>query len=234
MKVLLVDDEVRAIQNLSKFLEKYCPEVNVIGEAGSVHEAVLQIRKLQPQAIFLDIKMKDGTGFDVLEHFPNRTFEVVFVTAFDKHAVKAFEFSARDYLLKPLDRNEVMRSVNRLKTFLKVYSENQTRPDLDKLIEVKTKGGHKLIRLHELEYLEADSNYSTLYLQDGSSFLSTKGLKDYENTLPANFLRIHQSYIVNIYRIDFYRKSEFEVVMKSGAVTKISRRKREIFLSLMG
>ena len=233
LSALLIDDEPLAQDNLSKFLEKNCPDVNILGFAGSVNEAILMINQCNPDVIFLDVKMKDGTGFDVLDAFPQREFEVIFVTAFNKHAIKAFDYAAKDYLLKPLNKDAVIRAVNRVSTFIEILASVPARQDSGKFLEVKTKEGHKLINLEELEYLEADNNYAKLFLHDKSMFLSTKGLKEFEQQLPKNFFRTHQSFIINIYRINYYRKTSNEIVMKSGAVAKISRRKKDLFTSLI-
>lgn len=224
------------------FLAKYCPGVSVVGEADGVASGVQQIKALEPQAILLDIGMKDGSGFDLLGFFPHPWFRVIFTTAYDEFALQAFKFNALDYLLKPVDPVELVTAIEKVeegtmhdyRNRLSNMMANARSRQFDK-IALHTQEGIIFIRLTEIVHIEADGNYTTFSLAGGERFVACRALKEFEEMLPKDtFFRTHQSHIVNI---DFIRKFLKEeggcALLENGTKVEISRRRKEDFLALL-
>lgn len=238
-KTVIVDDESKARKALRGALEKFCPDkVEVIGEADCVQKGLETIQSLNPDLVFLDVQMPDGTGFDLLERIPDIKFKVIFASAFDKFAIQAFKFSALDYLLKPveaealieacskLDENDRFRELNKKLQILlsnKNSFEKIALPTLDGIIFVKIK---------EIVRCESDNNYTGIYLTKGERILVSRTLKEYEDMLtPFNFFRIHKSHLINLSYLNRYKKGEGGfVIMEDGAELEVSRRRKEEFL----
>ncbi|MCG8576196.1 MAG: LytTR family DNA-binding domain-containing protein [Flavobacteriales bacterium] len=234
IKTLIVDDERNAQIILENYLRQYCPDVEVVSVANSVKEAVMLIKQYKPELVFLDIQMNDGTGFDVLNFFPNRDFQVVFSTAYDQYAIKAFKYSAQDYILKPLDIDEVVGAVERIKAYIQILDSTSGKPsEKPEQLQIKTKEGYQLIEMDKIEYLQSDNNYTIIHLSDGHKHVMPKTLKEYEISLPRQFFRTHQSYIINVYHIDILKNATNELRTKSGQIVKISRRKKDLFLKFL-
>ena len=241
VRALIIDDESDARRSLRQMLDRYCPEVEVIGEADGVGSGVALIREEQPDVIFLDIQMQDGSGFDLLSHFPEPRFGIIFSTAFDQFALKAFQFNAIDYLLKPTNPEELRRAVRKVQE--KVHRQQQyarqvaglvdamQRRKLEK-ISLSTNEGLIFLRLKKLLRLEADGSYTTCYTQDGRSVMVARSLRDFEALLPEDmFFRTHQSHMVNLYHVQSILKEDGGCsLMADGAKVPISRRKKDAFL----
>lgn len=242
IKAVLIDDMPEALDLLQKDLAAYCPEVEIIGTAQSVVEGSKILRKLEPDVVFLDIELQDGTGFDILEILGAIPFKVIFTTASDAHAIRAFRFSAIDYLLKPIDPEELKAALTKLK---ETTSNGQERIDL-LLDSVKETSGPKRLALHTLDKIqvveiseivrcESNGNYTTFYFGAGEKLLVTKTLKDFDKMLTEyGFIRVHQSHLINTRHIKEYIKTEGGyLVMKDGSRVSVSVRKKPMVMKLL-
>ncbi len=243
IKTILIDDEEGARQGLLLTLQKYCPDIDVIAICESPEKGLKKINELQPDLVFLDIQMPKMSGFELLKQLGNFKFEVIFVTAYDKYAIKAIKFSALDYLLKPIDVDELISSVK------KVKNKNTENPHRYKsLLSNINNSSEKLTRLAiptdneiivqkicDIIYCEADSSYTTLHLVDNKRITVSKTLKEFENILPASdFCRIHHSSLVNMNHVIKYVKGEGGyVIITGGNHLNVSRRKKDSFLQLL-
>ena len=238
MKAIIIDDVATARETLQEDVATYCPDIEIIGTADGVVSGAKLLRELKPDLLFLDIELQDGTGFDVLEIVHDLTAKVIFTTASNAYAIKAFRFSATDYLLKPIDPDELMEAVEKAK------KENTTtanqKESIDLLLEsMKTKQTPRKLALHSQEKihvanvedivrLEAGGNCTFFHFQDKSRLLVTKTLKEYDKMLSdAGFLRVHQSHLVNTELIKAYIKTEGGyLLMQNGERVPVSVRKK--------
>lgn len=238
---LIVEDEKNNSDRLIRLLKKSCPDVEVAGVADSVHAALVAIEKHIPNLIFLDIELPDGNGFDVLEKSADNEFDVIFVTAHDKYAIKAIKFSAADYLLKPIDEEELKKAIEKIKqnkssvagkenlTFLRQQINNN---DFSK-IALPTINGYQFVALDEVVRCQADRNYTQIYLSNGKNVLVSRTLGEFEELLEEhNFYRIHHAYLINLKHLKEYVKGEGgHVLMSDGSRLDVSKRKKDDFLS---
>ena len=238
LKTIIVDDENNARENLKMLLEDYCPEVEVVALAESGNKAKELIDLYDPKLLFLDIKMPGEDGFTFLSSLSKRNFSVVFVTAHNQFALKAFKANAVDYIEKPVDIDDLKNAVNKVVALRKEGqhgSETGVQRLLDGLVSIKTPGtvaiptsdGFIMARMEDIVYLEADENYTTLHLAGGKKYLSCGSIKRYEDILEKNmFFRTHRSFIVNVaYHLkEFSRKEGNMVIMSNGAKIPVSRR----------
>ncbi len=240
IRALIIDDESRARQGLRLVLEKYCPKVEVLALCESPEVGLEKIESLKPELIFLDVQMPKMSGFDLLERVPEINFEVVFVTAFDRYAIKAIKFSALDYLLKPINIDELVTAVNKIskkrqdKSLLYTSLFNNVRPGMEKLKRLAIPSDNEIIMqpIDDIIYCEADSSYTTLYLVNNKKITVSKTLKEFENILPeTDFCRIHHSTLVNMGHVAKYIKGEGGYVIISNDIhLNVSRRKKDNFL----
>jgi len=250
LRALLVDDEELARENLRMMLADECPEVQVVGTADGAQSARERIAELDPDLLFLDIRMPSGTeGLDLLEAMPDARFMVVFVTAFKDYAVQAFHSNAVDYVLKPIDPDELRAAVNKALRRWEVmrntnYEGQRYRDDLNEAVRtIKQHGasprlavdhakGFKLFEPHTIAHLEADGNCTLLHFTDGSRYLDTRTLKVYEDMLdPLQFLRVHRSHLINIEQLrEYLRDDGHWAVMKDGARIPIARERVQAFV----
>ena len=240
MKAIIVDDVEAVAQSLKKLIEKYCDGIEIIGVAESANEAKIMIDESKPDLVFLDIQMPGKSGFDLLKEFDKIDFSVVFVTAYDQYAVKALRFGALDYLIKPVDIEELKFAIEKAKVKteeknaeIKNLIDNILNPT-ERTMILNTKKGFKLIYIDSILRIEADGNYSYIYDDEGKRFVSTKNLKVFENYLESfNFLRIHNSHIVNTEKIkDINTHENLEVVMVNGITLPIATRKKQVLIKL--
>jgi two-component system LytT family response regulator len=243
MKVIITDDEILVAQNLEMLLKRYCPDIIVEGIAHSAKDAEALIRDKRPDIVFLDVEMPNGNGFDLLKRFDQINFGVIFVTAFDHYAIKAIKYSAIDYLLKPIDINELVAAVEKADQQIKNKSVNQglnlllnnlAQPSarLQKLT-LPTMDGMIFVNIDEILYCKSDGNYTSFYLANGQTPMATRQIGTYEDLLPEPlFCRIHRQYIVNVNKVSKYIKGRGGyVVMSDGKVIDVSVRKKEDFLN---
>jgi two-component system LytT family response regulator len=247
IRALVVDDEPNARQNLTILLETHCPSVEVVGTAGSVLEAVQAIKQWQPDVLLLDIEIGDGSGFDVLEKLASPPPQVIFTTAFDHYAVKAFKFSAVDYILKPIDiddltaalgrveekmkQTQISKKLEHLMTNLSGLSNRQERKM--KRVGLPIQGGIQYFSISEIIRLQSQSNYTTFFLNQGREYLISRTLKEYDELLSdQGFVRIHQSHLINLEHVTQYQKADGGyVVMTDGSHVPLSKTHKDQFLA---
>lgn len=241
MKTVIVEDEEHSKKTLVSFLSKYCPAIQIQGVATTISEALVSIKTLQPELLFLDIDLPDGTSFEMLDMLPKPWPKIIFVTAYNQYAVKAFQISAMDYLLKPLDPQLLMEAVEKvvkMKDYpehqvekMKAFTENQKLGKLNK-IAIPTLQGIQLLRIEEIIRLEADGNYTTIFLKDKTKYVVSRKIKEFEMMLEdMPFFRLHQSHIVNLQMIDRYIKGEGgTVILEDGTQIEVARRRKDAFL----
>jgi len=243
IKAILIDDEERARNTLSSLLANYCPEINVLATCSNVPDGVLAINKYKPDVVFLDIEMPDYNGFELLGFFREIDFDIIFVTAYSEYAVKAFEISAVDYILKPIDIDQLKNSVEKLKQ-KKLHSQMQEQIELLKesyrgddirKIALSMSNGLTFVEVSDIILLEADGAYTTFYLKDSQKILVSKKLKFYEDILSnrPHFFRTHRSYFININYIKTYSRGENAILMDNDFLVTISRDRKQEFESLL-
>jgi two-component system LytT family response regulator len=242
---LIVEDEMLSRDFLANLVREFCPQLELIGTASNVEEAVKIINAQSPQLVFLDIEMQTGTGFDVLQKVNQHNFHVIFTTAFDHYAIQAIKFSAVDYLLKPINLEELELAVakvvkqiegkkedNRLDLLLKNF--NKPAGD-DFCISLSTSEGVDFIPLSTIIRLEAKGPYTIFYLKDSRQIMVSRNLKEYELTLQEHgFFRIHNSYMINLKDVKRWVKTDGGyAVMSDDAMVAISPKKKDEFMVLM-
>lgn len=240
IRAIIVDDEKKSIITLSKLLDIYCPHVKVIGTAQTVNESVETINDLKPDLVFLDIFLPDGDGFDVLENVDYRFFEVIFITASDKFAIKAFEFSAIHYLLKPINFQELQHAVERFKQIKEGNLLNEKISILKESLNMNYKKiilpsseGLIIKDIDDIIRCEADSNYTIFFLTNKEKLLVSKSLNNFEKILAdINFCRIHNKHLVNLkYVIKYIKGKAGYVIMQDRSHAYVSENRRKEFLS---
>lgn len=235
MKAYLIDDEPAIPAILENLLALYCPHVQVVGKSFDWENALQELPKLKPDVVFLDIRMPKGTGFDFLDKVgPDRSFEVVFVTGFQDHALQALKADAADYILKPIDYQELQQAVERVEKRLQRRSE-PTNQDQTLFIFIHVQDTVVQIPATEILYLEADNNYTRIETKNQGNFLASKTLKEFEIQLinQKEFTRINRSVIINARYVDSYSKNPpFKIEMQNQMRFDISRRKKQSLKNL--
>lgn len=242
MQAVVIDDDQGCRQTVKNILKENCPDIQVAGEAASVEDGKTIITKHKPDLLFLDIELTDGIAFDLLSEIKDLSFHVIFITAFDQYAIQAIRHSAIDYLLKPIDPELFIKAVNKARQInvnndllakqVKILIDNKN--NFNK-IALPTIDGLRFINIDDIIYCKSEANYTWVYLKNNESFLVTKTLKEYDETLSKNnFVRVHQSYLININYVEKYVKGKGgSVIMADGTEILVSRRKKEHFLSIM-
>lgn len=240
-KALIIDDESKARNALKNLLAQYCQSVEVVGEADCVKAGIETIQKLNPDVVFLDVQMPDGTGFDLLEQIKDINFKIIFASAYDKFAIQAFKFSALDYLQKPVEPEKLTEACSKL-------GDSDRFAEINKKLEVllsnknsfekialPTMDGIIFVKIKEILRCESDNNYTNIFLFGGDKIIVSKTLKEYDEMLtPFNFFRIHKSHLINLAFLSRYKKGEGGcVIMEDGAELEVSRRRKEEFLSVL-
>jgi two-component system LytT family response regulator len=245
-KALIVEDELRSREFLKNLVSEFCPELEVTGTATNVDEAVAFINEQSPDIVFMDIEMQTGTGFDVLQRIQHRNFHVIFTTAYDHYAIKAIKFSAVDYLLKPINLEELQEAVKKAvqhirqdadENRIELLIRNLRRPaGEDYSISLSTSEGVEFVQLGQIIRLEANGPYSTFFLKGDRKIMVSKNLKEYEILLSDHgFFRIHNSHIINLREVRKMVKTDGGyAVMNDNSMITISPKKKEEFISLMG
>lgn len=241
-KAIIVDDELGARESLSKMLEKNCKNIQVVAKADNMMNAFVEITNHQPDLVFLDIEMPNGNAFDLLEKFKEINFNIIFVTAYDHYAIKAIKFSAIDYILKPVDPEELITAVSRFE------SQHETKNSLDKkfktlLSNVKPENklkkvgipdgdGLVFINLADIIRCDSDGNYTYFLLTSGKKIVASRTLGEYEQMFAEdNFFRVHRSHLINLEHVKKYIKGEGGyVVMSDNSQVEVSRRNKNEFL----
>jgi two-component system LytT family response regulator len=245
IKAIIVDDEKRARETIRSLVELYCKNTTVVAEAENITQAEEAITKHHPDLIFLDISMPGGNGFELLKKYTTLSFKVIFITAHNEFAVKAFKYSALDYLLKPINPDELIAAVDKAESLiekenlnqrLEIFMSNMESKHTDvKKIVLKTSESIHIINVNDIIRCEADRNYSSFFLTNKKPILVSTTLKDYDELLSSfHFFRVHQSHLVNLNHIERYEKKEGGcLIMKDGSTVPVSVRKKEELLILL-
>jgi len=239
IKAIIVDDEPYCCEALAILLERYCPQVDVTGSYHSGDEALVAIREQRPQLLFLDIEMPRMNGFELLEKIKEIPLQLIFTTSYDQYAIKAIRFSALDYLLKPIDREELQRSVQKVEQ--RLLFPMQIDLLLQKLqypthhfnrIAIPTMEGMQMVPVDHILYCTSDSNYTILSLKDQQKVVASRTLKEIEELLEDySFLRVHHSSLINLNEVNKYVKGEGGyLIMSDGASVNVSRSRKESLL----
>jgi len=242
LKIVIIDDEVNAVDFISSVISEYCPELEVAGKANDVTEGVKKIQELKPDLIFLDVEMPNGTGFDLLSEFPEKNFDVIFITAFNHYAIKAIKFSAVDYILKPINISEFIEAVNKVvqkrsnppmnvNENFRILMENLKTATPSRLA-IPTSDGMEYLNPKDIIRIEADRSYSWFYLTGNRKILVSKHLKEFQDLLgDRNFFRSHNSFLINLKFVHKYvRKEGGYIEMQDGSQIPVSRNKKDLFL----
>lgn len=237
MNVVIIDDEEQCRVLLRKLFTQYCSVNSVIGEANGVKSGIELIKKNKPDLVFLDIQMNDGTGFDLLDQIDDIQFKVIFITAFDNYAIKAFKYSAIHYILKPIDYEELKEAYKRCladnhgNNFIPNAVDSYRSGKFESLV-LKNSGEIHCVNFTDIEYIQAEGSYCTFYLVNQSKIVVSKPLKEYEAILPKPlFIRTHKSYLVNIKSIYAFQYSTLKITMQSENIIPVSRRRKNDFIS---
>lgn len=239
LKAIIIDDEAKARRVLAAFLGEYCPQINLVGAAEDVVQGVKLIQRTLPDVVFLDIEMPGYNGFQLLEFFDEIDFEIIFVTANNEFALKAFQVSAVDYLLKPLQIDQLVKAVEKaekikgnslIKERLETLKTNLEEQQIKKIV-VPVSSGSLFIDIRDITHLKAEGSYVNIFLKDGNKILVSKNIKDYENQLTTHegFFRTHRSFLVNIRHIKTVLADGTEATLVNNQNISIARERKQEF-----
>lgn len=243
LRTIIIDDENHIRRSLAKMLDTFCPQVKLVASSNGVKSGIKDIQVLKPDLILLDIKMKDGTGFDLLNQLQPIDFKIIFITAYDQYAIKAFRCSAIDYLLKPVDTDELVEAVQKAENLvqkdfnvqMEAFHDNINNENkADKKIILKTLDNVYLIKIKDILYCESQSSYTMFYLFNGKNILVSTTLKEYDDLLKDDgFYRVHKSYLINTSYIERFEKSDGgNVILENNCRIPVASRKREELLAM--
>ena len=239
IRTVIIEDEPKSLLTLQTLLERYCPDVMIVGTGNCVEAGVRVIEELAPELVFLDISMPDGDAFDLLNRIGKVEFGIIFITAYNDFALKAFEFSALHYLLKPINYTELQEAVQR---FVKIRPSNNIQPRLDILnsslknhfdkISLPTNDGLVIVEIKEIMRFEAAGNYSTVFLAKDDSIVVSKTLNQFEEILVGlDFVRIHNTHLINLRFVKKYQRGQGGIVtMTDGTLLTVSRTRKNEFI----
>ncbi len=242
IKTLIVDDEQHCIDSIKKLITSHAKNLEIVATCNTVADALEKTNALQPDLVFLDIEIHNQTGFDYLESLGNYNFNVIFTTAFNDYAIKAFKYSAMDYLLKPMDKDDFIGAIKRLEKRIqpidnaeqiKILLNNLQKEDKKKTIRIPTSNGFEVLQIENIIHCKADTSYT--YIQTKTDYiLVSKPIKHFEALLAdANFFRVHNSHLINIAHVKKYTKGKGGyVTMSNNDSIDVSTRRKEAFLKL--
>ena len=244
MRVALVDDDASVRDNLKTLLSMYVPDAEVISEADGVQSGLVSLKQERPDLLLLDVEMSDGTGFDLLALYGDLDFKVIFVTGHDTYAIRAFKISAIDYLLKPVDPEELSKAIGKAKNALNLDEQrmqvstlvdNKNKPAADQKILLKDAENVYLVEIREIIRCESETNYTKFFLTDGRKLTISKTLKEYDSLFEEqSFFRAHQSHLINLHHFDRYEKKEGGIVhMKDRSTLPVAVRKKEALMQAL-
>ncbi|MCX6236058.1 MAG: LytTR family DNA-binding domain-containing protein [Bacteroidia bacterium] len=241
ISALIVDDEKNGRENLAGLIKNYCPQLRVVAEANSVAQAIIEIQDHQPQLIFLDIEMPGGNGFQLLEHFKDFPFEVVFVTAYDNYAIKAIRFSASDYILKPINLNELIAAIEKVSQRIRNQNENDRIRQLylntvhptNPKIGLTTGERVEFVEVKSIIRCQGEINYTHLYFTDKKPLLVAKSLIEFEELLGEyNFIRVHKTHLISLNHVVSFSRNDVGILtMSNGDKISISRRRKDFTIN---
>jgi two-component system LytT family response regulator len=245
MKAVLVDDEPDGIRALKKMLESHCPNVQVVATCSNATIAKQELESVRPDVVFLDIQMPGKSGLDLLTEMPEKDFEVIFVTAHNEYMLQALQYSAADYLLKPVDEDRLVEAVQRVETRIQAEKKEWTETLMHNLNKagspsemrlcLPTLKGFIVVKLDDIIYCEAERSYTIFHLDGKRTVMVSKSLIEYDNLLQdTQFIRIHKSFLINLHHVKEYQRGEGgTVIMTDNAEIEVSRRKKEFFMNRM-
>ena len=242
-KVLIIDDENPTREFIRKMLESFDLNLEIYTDGENVQSGIEAIERIKPDIVLLDIQMPDGNGFDVLKSVAHKQFEIIFITAFQEFAVQAIKFSALDYILKPIDAEELRNAVTNALQLLAHKKDDQQlqalqnniQPHLKRKLVLKTQESIFVVEIDDIVHCEADKNYTFFYLNSGKKILVSRTLKDFETLLSNHgFFRVQQSHLINLEYIERYDKHEGgSVIMRDGSAVPLSPAKKDQFFTML-
>ncbi|MCT4581818.1 MAG: response regulator [Flavobacteriales bacterium] len=240
---IIVDDEKHARNVLANLIQRLHPEVDIIKTCSNLEEGVENIKALNPQLVFLDVQMPNYAGYEIVNFFESITFDIIFVTAFDQYAVKAFEVNAIDYLVKPIDRNRLKTAIQRVAAQQHLKKQTVDYEILLKSIKEKKinkivipeLGNRRVLNLSDIIAIEADGSYSKVYLKKNKEITISKNLKYFESVLPeeSNFFRTHRAWMINLTHIKTLNKSDLTITLEDDIKAKLARGRIEGFEAIV-
>ena len=242
-KAVIVDDEPDAVEFIASIISEYCEDIEIVGKGHSAVEGTKVIIDKNPDIVFLDVEMPHGNGFDLLANFPQKTFDVIFCTAFNHYAINAIKFSAVDYILKPININEFLEAVKKVgekrqqgfreSNYATLFENLQTKQP--RKLAIPTSDGMEYLKTSEIIRIEADRSYSWFYMVNGHKYLVSRNLKEYQELLSdSNFFRSHNSHLINLDHVRKYVRHEGGyIIMSDESNVPLSRGKKDLFLMHM-
>jgi len=245
IRVVVIDDESKSREMIREILKLYCSGVEVVAEGDSVNSGIAAIQEFEPDLVLLDIKMPDGTGFDLLRKTMPVSFHLIFITAYEEYAIKAFKYNAIDYLTKPIDPTELKESIEkasktidnenlnvRLKKLLEDYMR-PVQPEIGKIV-LKTADTIHVVDVEKIVRCESDRNYTAFYMEDNEKILISKSIKEFVDFLEErNFFRLHHSHIINLKFLRKFKKEDSVCILSDGSEIPVSHRRREELMKLL-
>jgi two-component system LytT family response regulator len=243
LKAIIVDDEAKARRILENFLVEYCPQIQILAMAEDVPNAVKAIQKLKPDVVFLDIEMPGYNGFQLLEFFEEIDFEIIFTTAYSEFALRAFQVSAIDYLLKPIQIDQLTSAIQKLERIhgnsfirqrMETLQKNLEEYKIKKIVIPQSEGS-LFVELNDIVFLKAEGSYANIFFKDGNKVIVSKNLKDYEDqlTLEEGFFRTHRSFLINTKYIIHISSDGSEATMMNQSIVNISRDRKQEFANYL-
>lgn len=242
IKTLIIDDEQHCIDSIKRLIDNYGKNLDIVAACSTIEDAIKMTNSLSPDLVFLDIEIHEKTGFDYLEQLGKYDFNLIFTTAYNNYAIKAFKYSAMDYLLKPIDKDDFIGAIERLNKRLnaadtemqiKILLNNLKKENQKKTIRIPTSNGFEIVEIADIIHCQAETSYTHIFTKN-DKFLVSKGIRFYEDLLKdANFFRIHNSHLVNVNHVKKYTKGKGGyVTMSDNSNINVSTRKKEDFLKL--
>jgi two-component system LytT family response regulator len=243
LRTIIIDDDQNTREILANIINSYCPNVSVVANAWDVKSGVASIIEHEPDLILLDIKMPDGSGFDLIKHFDKPDFKIIIISGYIEYAIKGYKFGAIDYVLKPFDIEQLISAINKADDLVRFEEKLRFKALADNLnilskvqkIILKTSEHIHLINISDIVRIVADGNYCTFFINDGRKILVSRPIREYEKLLiDKGFHRIHKTHIININKVNYFDKTEGgDVVMNDGSKVPVSSRKKEELLALL-
>jgi two-component system, LytTR family, response regulator len=245
VKAIIVEDELKSMNNLKNLLDQHCPEVQVVGEASNIQDGLKLFadQSFKPDVAFLDISLPDGLVFKMLDDLKPIDFEVIFITAYNEHAIKACQYSSIGYILKPIDPDDLTQSVNRIRISeanqigkrLDLFSKQLRYPNTFEKMSIAAIDGIYFVNIRDIVRFEAEDNYTHIFLSNGNKVTASKTIKAYEDMLVnSNFYRVHKRHVINLnYMKKFIKGDGGHLVMDDGIKIEVSRRRRPAFMEQM-
>ncbi|MHC1778592.1 MAG: LytR/AlgR family response regulator transcription factor [Lentimicrobium sp.] len=242
VRAIIVDDDKTAHALIQRALDIHCPDIRIVGNALGVEEGIRCINENKPELIFLDIRMVDGSGLDLLSHFHNPFFRVIIVSAFTEYAIQGYKFDVVDYIMKPIKEKELIKAVTKATDLIRSEKSHSSglpadEPELNKghrKIILKTIEQIYIINIDDILHIESDGNYSTVYLEESKKVVVSKPIKEFEEILKnSGFFRVHKSHIINMNKVRLINKAlKGALELADGSVVPVSSRRRDLLIGL--